>query len=550
MSLMRPVPVPYDALTWVKKPFAERARMVCEAWAIQGYGTPPAIYLLHIIKIAVYVGVWVVFCGFTPGMGGLATIGAWAFTPIAFQKAILWSMVFEGIGLGCGFGPLTGHYFPPMGGVLHFLRPGTTKAAMFPRAPIIGGTRRTWLDAALYAALLVVTFRALIAPTIDRSTLLPIVILAPVVGLTDRTIFLALRAEHYWTTAVCFAVTPDWLAGAKAVQIALWFWAGFSKLNHHFPTVVCVMTSNSPVIRFAWFRRRMYRDFPTDLRPSRLAIAMSHMGTALELSVPLIFLFSSGGTSLAVGFALMLVLHTFITGNVPLGVPIEWNVMVVYGAFALFWRHPEVSVADLWAISPGLTAFLAVMLVGAPLFGNLVPSRLSFLLAMRFYAGNWPYGVWLFRGDSYQKLARLTKSSPWVYEQLDRFYDRPTSVGLVGKVMGFRLMHLQGRALPVLIPKAVDRLEDYEYLDGEIVAGMVLGWNFGDGHLHREPLLAAVQEQCGFLPGELRCIFVEGQPFGRSTMAYRIHDAATGPIDAGTLDVRELRRRQPWMADA
>ncbi|HET9625871.1 MAG TPA: DUF3556 domain-containing protein [Kofleriaceae bacterium] len=549
MSLMRPVPVPYDALAWVKRPFAERARMVCEAWALQGYGTPPAIYLLHVLKIGVYVGVWVVLCGFTPGMGGLTTIADWAFTPIAFQKAIVWSMVFEGLGLGCGFGPLTGHYFPPMGGVLHFLRPGTTKAATLPRAPIIGGTRRTWLDVALYAALLVVSFRALIAPAIDRSMWLPIVVLVPAVGLTDRTIFLALRAEHYWTTAVCFAVTGDWIAGAKAVQIALWFWAGFSKLNHHFPTVVCVMTSNSPVIRFAWFRRRMYRDFPRDLRPSRLAVAMSHVGTALELSVPILFLLSPGGSSLAVGFVLMLVLHTFITSNVPLGVPIEWNVMVVYGAFALFWRHPEARVGDLLAISPGLAAFLAVMLVAAPLFGNLVPARLSFLLAMRFYAGNWPYGVWLFRGDSYQKLAKLTKSAPWVYDQLDRFYDRTTSIGLVGKVMGFRLMHLQGRALPVLIPKAVDRLEDYEYLDGELVAGLVLGWNFGDGHLHREPLLAAVQEQCGFEPGELRCIFVEGQPFGRSTMAYRIHDAATGLIEAGTLDVRAMRQRQPWMAD-
>ena len=123
-------------------------------------------------------------------------------------------------------------------------------------------------------------------------------------------------------------------------------------------------------------------------------------------------------------------------------------------------------------------------------------------------------------------------------------------MGLLSKVMGFRLMHLHGRALSALIPKAVDRFEDYEYLDGEIVAGLVLGWNFGDGHLHRESLLAAVQTQCGFAPGELRCIFVESQPLGRATMAYRIHDAATGPIDAGTLDVRELRQRQPWMADA
>jgi hypothetical protein len=52
-------------------------------------------------------------------------------------------------------------------------------------------------------------------------------------------------------------------------------------------------------------------------------------------------------------------------------------------------------------------------------------------------------------------------------------------------------MHLQGRALPVLLPKAVARVEDYEYVDGELVAGLALGWNFGDGHLHTEQLLRA-----------------------------------------------------------
>lgn len=546
MNLMRPIPVPYDPLAWAQRPFAERARMVCEAWALQGYGTPLAIYLVHVLKIGLYIGAWIVFCGFTPGLGGLATIGDWWLSPIAFQKAILWSMVFEGLGLGCGFGPLTGHYFPPMGGVLHFLRPGTTKLAVFPRLPLLGGTRRSWLDVGLYLALLVLVFRALLAPSLDAGLIVPIVVIVPVIGLGDRTIFLALRAEHYWTTLVCFAIAGNWIAGAKAVQLALWFWAGFSKLNHHFPTVVCVMISNSPVARFAWLRRRMYRSYPDDLRPSRLAVAMGHAGTALELAVPIILLVSPGGASLVLGIVLMLVLHTFITSNVPLGVPIEWNVMVVYGAFALFWAHPEVSVLDLG--SPVLAVFLAIMLVGVPLLGNLVPSALSFLLAMRFYAGNWAYGVWLFRGDSYRKLDRLTKAAPWVYDQLDRFYDRATSVGLVGKVMGFRLMHLQGRALSILLPRAVDRLEDYEYVDGEIVAGIVLGWNFGDGHLHREPLLGAVQDQCGFLPGELRCIFVEGQPFGRATMAYRIHDAATGLIEDGTLDVHAMRRRQPWMA--
>ena len=290
----------------------------------------------------------------------------------------------------------------------------------------------------------------------------------------------------------------------------------------------------------------MYRAVPGDLRPSKLAAAAGHFGTLIEMAIPIVLWLSPGGWSLVLGLVLMVGLHAFITSNVPMGVPLEWNVMVVYGGFALFWAHPDVRLADLG--SPPLAAFLVVALVAIPIAGNLLPKRISFLLAMRYYAGNWPFSVWLFRGDSYKKLDRLTTSAAGVYDQLARFYDRPTGIGLVGKVMGFRLMHLHGRALPLLIPKAVDRLEDYEYLDGEIIAGQVLGWNFGDGHLHHEPLLRAVQEQCGFEEGELRCIFVEPQPMGRHTMEYRIVDAKTGSREEGEIDVRLLRERQPWTA--
>ena len=210
----------------------------------------------------------------------------------------------------------------------------------------------------------------------------------------------------------------------------------------------------------------MYRKYPEDLAPSRLAAWMAHGGTMLEFAVPVAFLVTPLGTPPLVAVILMLALHAFITSNVPMGVPLEWNVAVVYGGFALFWAHPDVSILAVGP--PVLAAFLVVMLVGLPLFGNFFPGRLSFLLAMRYYAGNWAYSVWLFRGDSHEKLARLKKSSGWIYEQLDRFYDRSTAIGLVSKVMAFRLMHLHGRALRVLVPKAIDRLEGHEWLDGEI----------------------------------------------------------------------------------
>jgi hypothetical protein len=547
MRLLTPVPTPYDPLDWAAKPFAEKARMVCQAWAVQGYGSPVGVYAVYALKVGLYVGGWLLFCSFTPGMGNPTQLSHWWLQPTAFQKAIVWSLLFEFLGLGCGSGPLTGRYVPPIGGFLYFLRPGTTKLALFPRLPrhAGGGIRRSALDVLLYAATVALATRALVASSIGAEHVIPLVGTLALAGLADKTLFLIARAEHYWTTLVVFALAASpaqWIPGAKAVMLALWFWAGTSKLNHHFPYVVCVMTSNGPLTRFAWLRKRMYRHYPDDLAPSRAAV-IAHAGTMVEFAVPIILLLAHGGPLTAAGIGLMVFLHVFITSQVPLGVPIEWNVMMVYGGVFLFWKHAATTV---FTMPPLMGVFLAVMLVAVPLAGNLFPRRVSFLLSMRYYAGNWAYSVWLFRGESHRKLDRLVKASPWIADQLGSMYDEATTVGVTGKVVAFRLMHLHGRALPLLLPKAVDRIDDYQWVDGEVVAGMVLGWNFGDGHLHDERLLSAVQQQCGFEPGELRCVFVESQPLLRDTLSYRIADAAEGLVEEGVVDVADLRRRQPW----
>jgi hypothetical protein len=549
MGFFAPTPPPYDPIAWQSQPFQERARLVCEAWAMEGYGSPIGVYVAYVLKMTLYVAGWVFFCGYSPTLGGLGTITSWWLSPLAFQKAVVWSMFFEVTGLGCGSGPLTGRYFPPFGGFLYFLRPGTTRLPLFPDLPLFGGHARTVFDVALYLDLVVVAAWTLFAPHPGTPHFVMLALLVPFIGLRDKTIFLAARAEHYWVILVCFALAADWIAGAKAVTLALWFWAGFSKLNHHFPSVVCVMTSNGPFTRFPWLRRRFYEDYPDDLRPSRLARFMAHAGTAFEFGVPLAFLVTPLGVQPVAAMVLMLLLHLYITSNVPMGVPLEWNVMVVYSAFALFWDHPSVSLAAVGP--PWVTAFLLGMLVVIPVLGNVFPARFSFLCAMRYYAGNWAYSVWLFRGDARRKLELLTTSSAWVDRQLERFYDRRVAAGIVSKVMGFRLMHLHGRALPALVPLAVEQglaLEDYEWADGEIVAGYVVGWNFGEGHLHQEQLVRSVQRQCAFEEGELRCIFVEAQPLFGSTLAYRIHDAKSGRVGSGEIAIADLRSRQPWSA--
>ena len=545
MALLKPILPPYDIGDWQTKPFPERVKMVCQSWALQGYGTPSPIYIVYILKIVFYVWAWSFFCSFTPGLGELGSFGSWYYEPIAFQKAVLWSMAFEGLGLGCGSGPLTGRYNPPFGGPLYFCRPGTIKVPLFPGLPVFGGATRTWLDVALYVAHIGFLFRALVAPELTIELLIPTLVLLPVLGLTDKTLFLASRAEHYYTALVCFMFAGDWLAGSKLVWVAIWMWAATSKLNHHFPSVVAVMQSNSPLTQFGSIRKLFYRSYPDDLRPSRLTHFMAHAGTAVELTFPIVLVFSDGGVSTTVALAVMLGFHIFITSSIPMGVPIEWNVIMVYGAFVLFGHYADVSAFSIE--SPLLIAYLAVALVGLPLFGNLVPSRASFLCSMRYYAGNWAYSEWLFKGDSSKKLdEHLTKAAPRLQEQLSKFLDDETIIATTSKVLGFRAMHLHGRCLQSLLPKAVDNIDDYEYLDGELVAGIVVGWNFGEGHLHNMQLLQAIQEQCHFEDGELRCIFVESQPMGQPTQSWTIADAASGVRETGKIKVKDLLELQPW----
>jgi hypothetical protein len=540
-------PPPYDFQRIRSQPFPERMRLLCKTWAYQVNATPVPVYLGYVVKIALlYVGGWWLFCSFSPGMGG-------AFTATAFQKAVLWSMTYEALGLGCSTGPMTGRFIPPIGGVLHFARPGTLKMPLFSGAPIIGGRRRTWLDVGLYLLVVASLLRALVAPAITVGMLLPAVVLLPVLGASDQTIFLAARGEHYWTATVCLAcmTLPGavWIAGCKVVWLAIWFWAATSKLNRHFPSVIAVMLTNSPWVPDR-LRRRLFRAFPDDLRPSPLAAAIAHVGTAVEYGFPTVLLLSDGGPLTGPALVVMCCFHLFIAGNLPMGMPVEWNVMMVYGGLTLFGHFRHVSVTAL-AGAPWLLAFLVVMVVAIPLWGNLVPRHVSFLMAMRYYAGNWAYTIWLFRDDCARKLDRLVKAVPLLRDQLARLIPDPDVVGLALAMQpSFRLLHLQGRALHDALPRAVDDLEAYEWMDGEMVAGMVLGWNFGDGHLHDLRLLRAIQEECGFGEGELRVVLVESQPLGGSTMQWQVADAVTGVVARGESSIAEMMTRQPWPTGA
>jgi hypothetical protein len=538
---------PFDPAEWSKKDFTERVRIGTNFYVLNGIGYPLAAYLFHAARIAVFIAGWIFFCSFTPGLGTLSGLTTWIFQPIAFQKAFLWASLFEAGGFGCMSGPLGLKIWPPFTAGLHFIRPGTTKLPPFPDLPLFGGTTRSWFDVSLYAAFLLSLLGALLQPEVTAAQLIPIVVLLPLCGLTDKTVILCARVEHHFAMIVCFLFAGNWIAACKWVQLAIWFWAGVSKLTVAFGYVVPIMTANNPLMKSESFRRKLFVSYPDDLHPSTLAKMMAHMGALLEFGTPLTLAFVTGpGWLQLLGLALALCLHGFIISNMPIAAVFEWNLLSLYAAFFLWYGHSQVS---LFAVGSGLlTIYLLVGCLLLPLIGNFFPSKVSFLVSMRYYAGNWAWNAWLFHNGSHEKLYELKRAAPLLYEQQRRFLPPQQAVQADSGFLAFRTLHLQGRVLGMLLPQATDGnpFQEYLYADGETVAGSVLGWNFGEGHFADERLVAAVQRQCGFDDGELRVICVEAQPLLGSTLHWRIVDARRGQMAEGHVELEELMKRKPW----
>jgi hypothetical protein len=351
---------------------------------------------------------------------------------------------------------------------------------------------------------------------------------------------------------VFFFPFTDQIAAFKIIMLGLWWGAATSKLNHHFPYVVAVMTSNNPLLRgnmFNWLKRRFYRDPVNDLRPTWIPKLMAHVGgTTAEFIVPavLVFVADSHPWRWAL-IAFMVVFHLNIISNLPMGVPLEWNVFFIFSLFYLFGHYSSISIYDL--SSPLLLAMLMAALAVVPIVGNLFPQQISFLPALRYYAGNWASSLWCFRDGVEDKIeAGVVKSSALTARQIAGLYDAATAEIISDKARAFRSMHVHGRALNGLVPRALGEAEELDYVlrEGETVAGPPIGWNFGEGHLHNEQLVEALQRRCQFDEGELRVIILEGQPIQTKKQWYRIVDAKTGVIEEGYVAIDDMLARQPW----
>lgn len=562
--LKQEVPV-VDFEEWSKGTRSEKIRPMARHWAEVGFGTPVALHLFYVLKIVAYIAVAILFALATEGIDGLSTIGQWWTEPIVFQKVVLYTMLFEVIGLGCGFGPLNNRFFPPIGSPLYWLRPNTIRLPPWPnRVPLTRGDNREPLDILLYAGLLVMLIVALFSdgtgpiPALGTDVgLLPawqswaILVLLALIGLRDKVIFLAARGEVYVPFVIAFLIGgPDGIVAAKLACVVIWIGAATSKLTQHFPFVISTMMSNSPVIRPRALKRAFFTRFPDDLRPGWPSKALAHLSTAIEGLVPLVLFFSHGGWPTAVAATVMVCFHLGILSAIPMGVPLEWNVFMIFAVLSLFVGHAGVGLGDITTPWPLL---LFAVMVAVVVAGNLMPHKISFLPGMRYYAGNWDTTLWCLTASAEDKISRsLVSIANMPAAQLEKFYGSKEAAQ-IPLYMGyaFRGFNTHGRALFTLAHRAMAGQDegDYSVTDGERICSTALGWNFGDGHMHGEQLIGAIQRRCRFEPGEVRVVILDAQPIHRQTQSYRLVDAATGEFERGHVNVADMVARQPWDDD-
>jgi hypothetical protein len=562
--LKQEVPV-VDFEQWSRGTRAEKIKPMARHWAEVGFGTPVVLHLFYVAKIGLYILFGAVFALATSGIDGWSNIGQWWTEPIVLQKVVLYTMLFEILGLGCGFGPLNNRFYPPMGSVLYWLRPGTIRLPPWPnRAPLTRGDNREPIDVLLYGALLMMLVIALFSdgtgpdpalgtdigllPAWQSWTILALVALA---GLRDKVLFLAIRGEVYVPFVVAFLFGgPNVLIAAKLACVVIWMGAATSKLNKHFPFVISTMMSNSPVIRARWLKRRFFENFPDDLRPGPLSRALAHVSTAIEMGVPLVLLFSHGGWPTAIAAFVMVCFHLGILSAIPMGVPLEWNVFMIFAMLTLFVGHSEIGLGDMTNPWP---VILFVVMAGIVIAGNLFPRKISFLPGMRYYAGNWDTTLWCITPSAEAKIAdHIVAIANMPAAQLEKFYGSKEAAQ-IPLYMGyaFRGFNTHGKALFTLAHRAMAGYDEagYSVTDGERICSMAIGWNFGDGHMHNEQLIAAMQRRCQFEPGEVRVVLLDAQPIHNQTQRYRLVDAATGQFESGFVEVADMVVRQPWDDD-
>lgn len=241
MGFTKPYLPDVDPDAFLQKPLMERMRILAVEWAENGFGAPRMVHTIYIVKLVAFFAIGgITVATATSSLPAFWHVEQWWNQPIVYQKVILWTVLLETIGVAGSWGPLAGKIKPMTGGILFWARPGTIRLRPWKWVPFTDGDRRTWFDIGVYLALLVSLTAALLSPGVHSDSLSkalpdnisglvnPALIVAPIallvlIGLRDKTIFLAARGEQYLPVMVIFTVLPfvDMIIALKMVILVV-----------------------------------------------------------------------------------------------------------------------------------------------------------------------------------------------------------------------------------------------------------------------------------------------------------------------------------------
>ena len=222
MGFTKPDLPDVDPDTFMQKPLMERMRILATDWVDNGFGSPKMVHTIYIAKLVLlYALGGILVATLTSGLPFLH-VSQWWNQPIVYEKAVLWTVLLELIGVAGSWGPLAGKIKPMTGGILFWARPGTIRLRPWKWVPLTGGDRRTWFDVGLYIVLMISVAVPLFSPGVHSDSLSaampgntsglvnPALLIAPIVllvvmGLRDKIVFLAARGEQYLPALIIFA---------------------------------------------------------------------------------------------------------------------------------------------------------------------------------------------------------------------------------------------------------------------------------------------------------------------------------------------------------
>lgn len=558
---------PVDLDEFPKIPFLPRMKLLQLHWVEAGFGTPKQTAMFYVWKIFFYALFGLIVAGaFTKGLE-FNDIGGWWDEPILYQKLMVWTVLMEILGFAATCGPMAFHFDPPIGASLYWWQNDTIRIPPYPNhVPFTKGNRRTPWDTGLYKLIVFWLIMMLFlsgeqikglpegtAGVLPRWSFAVYAGLIVLMAFRDKCVFLASRAEQYVPTMLAFALFPTWVdmvVAAKVFIVVVWMGAGVSKLQHGFSATVAVMLQNSPWNGFRKLRMASVRDYPNDIRPSRLTHLLAHVGgTTCEIVVPLTLLFSPWPWLTWIAIVSIWCLHLFIISTIPLAVPLEWNVFFIFCAAFLFGNFPA---GDGWGvgdINPALLAGVVAFALFPIVLGAIWPQYVSFLIGLKQYAGNWASTTWAFRDKEKEDRIneRVVKAADNQIDQIEPIFGKEISEVFIQKAIAFRMMHPMGRMHITLHMRHSDDIDHRVLREGEFLGNVLLGWNFGDGHCNDERLVEAVQERCQYEPGDLVVVFTESQPMFSKKVQYRVIDAALGVVEKGWYHNDDAAHEQPWL---